>query len=65
VPILRSALDQLPARQSQVVMLRDVEGLSSDEACAVLGISAGNQRILLHRGRTRLREILDVEIEKR
>jgi RNA polymerase sigma-70 factor, ECF subfamily len=64
-PILRSALDKLPARQSQVVMLRDVEGLSSDEACAVLGISAGNQRILLHRGRTRLREMLDVEIGKR
>jgi RNA polymerase sigma-70 factor (ECF subfamily) len=64
VPILKSALDKLPARQRQVVMLRDVEGLSNDEACAVLGISVGNQRILLHRGRTRLREILDTEIEK-
>lgn len=64
VPILKSALDKLPARQRQVVMLRDVEGLSNDEACAVLGISVGNQRILLHRGRARLREILDSEIEK-
>jgi RNA polymerase sigma-70 factor (ECF subfamily) len=64
VPILRSALDKLPARQRQVVVLRDVEGLSNDEACAILGLSVGNQRILLHRGRTRLREILDVEIEK-
>jgi RNA polymerase sigma-70 factor (ECF subfamily) len=63
-PVLKSALDQLPARQRQVVLLRDVEGLSNDEACAVLGISVGNQRILLHRGRTRLRQILDTEIEK-
>jgi RNA polymerase sigma-70 factor, ECF subfamily len=64
VPILKSALDKLPARQRQVVVLRDVEGLSNEEACDVLGISVGNQRILLHRGRTRLREILDTEIEK-
>ena len=45
-------------------MLRDVEGLSNDEACAVLGISVGNQRILLHRGRARMREILDDEMKK-
>ena len=64
VPILKSALDELPPRQRQMVMLRDVEGLSCNEACAVLGISEGNQRILLHRGRARLREILDAAIEK-
>ena len=64
VPILKSGLNDLPPRQREVVVLRDVEGLSSDEACAVLGISPGNQRILLHRGRTRLREILDSELRK-
>jgi RNA polymerase sigma-70 factor (ECF subfamily) len=63
-PILRSALEQLPARQRTVVVLRDVEGLSSDEVCSVLGISGGNQRILLHRGRSRMREMLDADMRR-
>jgi RNA polymerase sigma-70 factor, ECF subfamily len=64
VPVLRDALDALPPRQRAVVLLRDVEGLSSDEACAVLGIRAGNQRILLHRGRASLREVLASEMRE-
>jgi len=64
LPILRSALDDLPPRQRQVVILRDVEGLSGGEACELLGISAGNQRILLHRGRGRLRGILEAHMGK-
>jgi RNA polymerase sigma-70 factor (ECF subfamily) len=63
-PILRSALERLPARQRTVVVLRDVDGLSSDEVCSVLGISGGNQRILLHRGRSRMREMLGPEMSK-
>jgi RNA polymerase sigma-70 factor (ECF subfamily) len=59
LPTLRSALDSLPARQRQVVLLRDVEGLSGEEACAVLNITSGNQRILLHRGRAQLRHALE------
>jgi RNA polymerase sigma-70 factor, ECF subfamily len=58
---LRSAIGDLPALQRQVVVLRDVQGLSSDEVCAVLEISAGNQRVLLHRGRSRLRQVLETE----
>lgn len=64
MPILESALEDLPSRQRQVVILRDVEGFSNEEACAALGISSGNQRILLHRGRSRMREILETKIEK-
>ena len=55
---LRAALAELPERQRLVVTLRDVEGLSSEEACELLGISPGNERVLLHRGRSRLREVL-------
>jgi RNA polymerase sigma-70 factor (ECF subfamily) len=62
VPALKSALDRLPSRQRAVVLLRDVEGLSSAEACDVLGIRPGNQRILLHRGRAELRETLGAQM---
>jgi RNA polymerase sigma-70 factor, ECF subfamily len=62
VPVLRNALRELPPGQREVVLLRDVEGLSSDEACKVLSIRPGNQRILLHRGRAGLREKLIAEI---
>jgi RNA polymerase sigma-70 factor (ECF subfamily) len=40
--------------------LRDVHGLSSDEVSSLLGLSAGNQRVLLHRGRSRLRGLLEM-----
>jgi RNA polymerase sigma-70 factor, ECF subfamily len=63
-PLLRDALEALPPRQREVVLLRDVEGLSSAEACAILGIRAGNQRILLHRGRATLREVLAAEVRE-
>jgi RNA polymerase sigma-70 factor (ECF subfamily) len=56
---LRTALAELPERQRTVVELRDVHGLTSEEVCERLGVSAGNQRILLHRGRARLRARLE------
>jgi RNA polymerase sigma-70 factor, ECF subfamily len=61
-PLMRAALEHLPERQRQVVILRDVEGLSTDEVCDVLDVTRGNQRILLHRGRTRLREALQMHV---
>jgi RNA polymerase sigma-70 factor (ECF subfamily) len=61
--VLWNALDGLPERQRAIVVLRDVEGLSSEEACDVLGIKPGNQRILLHRGRAGLRQILAAEMK--
>jgi RNA polymerase sigma-70 factor, ECF subfamily len=56
--VIRTALANLPDRQRVVVVLRDVEGSTSEEVRGMLGLSAGNQRVLLHRGRARLRELL-------
>jgi len=64
-PVLRSAVDTLPGLQREVVLLRDIEGLPAGNVCAVLDISEGNQRVLLHRGRTRLRTVLAGELQAR
>jgi RNA polymerase sigma-70 factor (ECF subfamily) len=61
----REHLDALPAAQREVVLLRDVEGLTSREVCDVLGITEGNQRVLLHRGRSRVRTALEPEVTQR
>ncbi len=53
------ALERLPARQRIVITLRDVEGYGADEVCALLEISAANQRVLLHRARAFVRGELE------
>ena len=55
---LDRAVSALPSRQRQVVTMRDVVGMSAEEVCAALGISATNQRVLLHRARAALRTAL-------
>jgi RNA polymerase sigma-70 factor, ECF subfamily len=57
--VVVSALADLPARQRIVVALRDLDGHSADEVCDLLGISTGNQRVLLHRGRAVVRAHLE------
>lgn len=59
----RRAIESLPASQRQVITLRDVEGLSSEEACELLGLSEGNQRVLLHRARARVRAALERHLQ--
>jgi RNA polymerase sigma-70 factor (ECF subfamily) len=61
--VLENALDSLPPAQRAVVELRDVAGLEAAEACNVLGISETNQRVLLHRGRARVRAALAGRLE--
>lgn len=56
---LKAALAELPDRQRLIVGLRDVEGHSAEEVCDLLDLSQENQRVLLHRGRSRLRSILE------
>ncbi len=57
-------LNLLPDRQRQVVVMRDFEGLPATEVCTILGITEANQRVLLHRGRSRLRNMLERELGK-
>jgi RNA polymerase sigma-70 factor, ECF subfamily len=57
--VIAAAIAALPAAQRTVIALRDVEGWSSEEVREALEISAGNQRILLHRARTRVRRAIE------
>jgi RNA polymerase sigma-70 factor, ECF subfamily len=59
---VQELLPQLPDTQRQVVVLRDLEGLSSDDVAKLVGVSDGNQRVLLHRGRAQLRQLLSAEM---
>jgi RNA polymerase sigma-70 factor (ECF subfamily) len=55
---LAAAIDRLPPSQRAVVVLRDVHGLGSAEVCQALHLSEANQRVLLHRGRSKVRQAL-------
>ena len=56
---IAQAIDSLPASQRAVIMLRDVQGWSSDEVCNALDITEVNQRVLLHRARVKVRNALE------
>jgi RNA polymerase sigma-70 factor (ECF subfamily) len=57
--VVIGAIEQLPEAQQRVITLRDVVGWSGDEVCAALELSEGNQRVLLHRARSRVRAALE------
>jgi RNA polymerase sigma-70 factor (ECF subfamily) len=54
-----AAIATLPPHQRLVLTLRDIEGLSSQEVCSILDVSEANQRVLLHRARSRVRAALE------
>jgi RNA polymerase sigma-70 factor, ECF subfamily len=58
-----TAIEALPSNQRAVVTLHDVEGLTSAEICSLLSISPTNQRVLLHRARSRIRAALERYLE--
>jgi len=56
---VQDAIERLPSAQRAVLILRDIEERAAEEACALLNISAENQRVLLHRARGRIRATID------
>jgi RNA polymerase sigma-70 factor, ECF subfamily len=61
---VENTIDTLPPGQRAVITLRDVEGLTSEEVCSVLEISETNQRVLLHRARSRVRREVERYFEE-
>jgi RNA polymerase sigma-70 factor, ECF subfamily len=54
-----AAIARLPPSQREVITMRDVVGMSAAEVCNVLAITESNQRVLLHRARSRVRQMLE------
>jgi RNA polymerase sigma-70 factor (ECF subfamily) len=63
--VIGAALAALPNRYRVVITLRDIEGYPSEEVCSLLGITVGNQRVLLHRARAQIRRGLEDYFVKR
>ena len=59
VTMIRKALQSMPPRQAEVVTLRDIEGWSAEEVRQALGLTEANQKVLLYRGRTKVRNALE------
>lgn len=57
--LVGEAIAELPERQHIVILMRDVEGWTAEEVCQALAISEANQRVLLHRARSKVRRALE------
>ena len=64
VGVATAAIDALPPAQRAVITMRDVVGFSSEDVCAELELSEGNQRVLLHRARAKVRQALERHFEE-
>jgi RNA polymerase sigma-70 factor (ECF subfamily) len=63
IEVLKRAIEELPAAQRSVIAMRDVAGCSAEEVCDLLDVSPGNQRVLLHRARSRVRAVLERHLD--
>jgi RNA polymerase sigma-70 factor (ECF subfamily) len=61
--VVMGAIAALPPAQQTVIRMRDVEGFSPAEVCTALDVSEGNQRVLLHRARSRVRAALEDHLD--
>ncbi|MGA2928194.1 MAG: sigma-70 family RNA polymerase sigma factor [Solirubrobacteraceae bacterium] len=64
IGLIGRTIDELPERQQQVIRLRDIEGMTSEEVCECLGLTAAYQRVLLHRARARVRGALEAYLSE-
>jgi RNA polymerase sigma-70 factor (ECF subfamily) len=63
IDVVKRAVEELPASQRPVIAMRDMAGCSAEEVCDALGVSPGNQRVLLHRARSRVRAALEEHLD--
>lgn len=63
VSFLYQCIEMLPPGQRQVIVLRDIEGLPSGDVCQILDITEANQRVLLHRARSKVRAALEQHLK--
>ena len=63
IHVVTEAIEQLPDAQRVVITMRDVAGCSTEEVCATLELTEGNQRVLLHRARSRVRAALERHLD--
>ena len=61
--IVIATIHQLPAPQRIVITMRDIQGCDSEEVCEALDVSEGNQRVLLHRARAKVRSALEGHLD--
>ncbi len=61
---IQQAIEALPPNQREILILRDIEGWKAEETCSFLGISEVNQRVLLHRARSKVRGVLEQYFEE-
>lgn len=54
-------LSRLPRQMAMAFTLREIDGLSTDEICEILDVSPNNLWVILHRGRAKLRQLLETE----
>lgn len=61
--VIHEAIATLPVAQQRVIMMRDIDGWSAPEVCSMLEVTEPNQRVLLHRARSKVRRALEQYLE--